>query len=115
MDKKDARKEHLKLTRSLSNEPNTLSIYTDGSKTTRAGFSRCGAAATAYNKDVEVFSAQMGLGGHTEVYDAEMAALVMGATKAAEYIVTHPNITKIAFFTDNSAAATAMADPKRPS
>ena len=54
----------------------------------------------------------MGLGGHTEVYDAEMAALSIGATQAAEYITDHPNITHITFFADNAAAVLAIADPR---
>ena len=52
-----------------------------------------------------------GLRGHAEVYDAEMAALALGATQTAEYINSHLHITNVAFFTDNSAATTAMADP----
>jgi ribonuclease HI len=54
----------------------------------------------------------MGLGGHAEVYDAEMAALSIGAKIAAEYLLTHPHITHIALFTDNAAATTAISDPR---
>ncbi|KAF8159351.1 hypothetical protein B0H34DRAFT_633411, partial [Crassisporium funariophilum] len=54
----------------------------------------------------------LGLGGHAEVYDAEMAALALGAAKAAEFVHDNPNISHIAFFTDNSSATKAIVDPK---
>ena len=96
----------------MKNKPDTIYIYTDGSKITNGGFTRCGAAAILYNQDTEINTTQMGLGGHTEVYDAEMAALSIGATQAAEYITDHPNITHITFFADNAAAVLAIADPR---
>jgi ribonuclease HI len=78
----------------------------------RPPFYRVGAAAVAYNEDHEVSNRKLGLGGHAEVYDAEMAALSLGATQAAEFIATHPDTTHIAFFTDNSAATTTIGDTK---
>lgn len=41
-----------------------------------------------------------------------MAALSLGASLAAEFIDTHPNISHLAFFADNSAAILAINDPK---
>ena len=64
--------------------------------------------AILYNRETEINSVQLGLGGHTEVFDAEMAALATGASQAAEYIHNHPNT----FFTDNAAAVHAISDPK---
>ena len=111
-DKQEARNDHTKLIRALKNDNNALYIYTDGSKIKKANFYRVGAGSVLYNKDEEVASGLMGLGGHAEVYDAEMAALAMGASQAAEYTTTHQNITNITFFTDNAAAAAAMDDPR---
>ena len=41
-----------------------------------------------------------------------MAALAIAASKAAELLNNFPNITHIAFFTDNAAYTTAIMDPK---
>ena len=110
-DSENAKKNHIKLVRQHRNNNNVLYIYTDGSKIKRSIFARTGAAAVAYNRGIEVSKRQIGLGGHAEVYDAEMAALSLGANQAAEYIATHPNITHIALFTDNAAVTIAIADP----
>ena len=47
-----------------------------------------GAAAAAYQENREVACNKMGLGGHAEVFDAEMAALSIGASKARELLLT---------------------------
>ena len=107
-----AREEHIKTFTDLQKNHNTLCIYTDGSKINKAGFFRVGAAAVIFHEGREVATARLGLGGHAEVFDAEMAALSLGATKADEIIQNTPNITHLAFFTDNSAATTAIVDPK---
>ena len=107
-----SRDDHKKLFSDYQNDPNVLCIYTDGSKVNRSGFFRIGAAATAFHGNREVASDKLGLGGHAEVFDAEMAALSIGATKAAEFLQHSPNITHVAFFTDNAAATTAITDPK---
>ena len=54
----------------------------------------------------------MGMGGRAEVYDAEMAGLMMGAKLASRYNKDHPEITHIVFYVDNSAAAGANFNPK---
>src|SRR6202044_1511701 len=92
--------------------PNITYIYTDGSKLNRSGFFRVGAAAVAYHGKNEVAHEQLGLGGHAEVFDAEMAALTIGASKAKEILQIAPNINHIAFFTDNAAATSAITDPR---
>lgn len=46
------------------------------------------------------------------MFDAEMAALSIAATKADDILRDFPNITHIAIFTDNAAATTAIVDPK---
>ena len=107
-----ARDEHKKLFSEYQRDPNVLCIYTDGSKINRSGFFRIGAAATAFHGGREVSFGKLGLGGHAEVFDAEMAALSIGATKADEYLLHSPNISHIAFFTDNAATITAITDPK---
>ena len=70
-----ARDKHNKRISEYKEDPNTLYIYTDGSKINRAGFFRVGAGAAAYHEGREVATGRLGLGGHAEVFDAEMAAL----------------------------------------
>ena len=111
-DKVKARDDHNKTISDYHKNPNVLCIYTDGSKIFRSGFYRIGAAATVMHEGREVAFDRLGLGGHAEVFDAEMAALAIGAQKADEFIQHTPNITHIAFFTDNAAATTAISDPK---
>ena len=78
----------------------------------KKGFPQVRAAAVGYHKGTEVFSKTMGMGGRAEVYDAEMAGLMMGAKQATRFIASHPEITKICYFVDNVAAAEAIFDPK---
>ena len=77
------------------------------------GFFRVGAAAAAaYQENREIAHDTLGLGGHAEVFDTEMAALAIGASKARELLLTRPNINQVTFFTDNSAGVQAMANPR---
>jgi ribonuclease HI len=46
------------------------------------------------------------------VFDAEMAALSISATKASNLLTDFPNITKIHLFADNAASISAISDPK---
>ena len=112
LDSITTKNEHNKLIQSFKTKPDVLYIYTDGSKIQKPPFYRVGAAAVAFNENHETSKAQLGLGGHAEVYDAEMAALSLGASLAAEFINAHPNTSHIAFFTDNTAATLAISDPK---
>jgi len=50
----------------------------------------------------------MGLGGHAEIFDAELAGLMMAAHRAAAYAQAHLDITNIQIFTDCSSALTAI-------
>ncbi|KAF8154408.1 hypothetical protein B0H34DRAFT_752291, partial [Crassisporium funariophilum] len=84
------RKEYLKQIEDYKSQHNVLYIYTDGSKIQKSGFHWVGAAAVAFHGETKVFTSQLGLGGHAEVYNAKMAALSIGATKVAEYICNNP-------------------------
>jgi ribonuclease HI len=53
----------------------------------------------------------MGLGGHAEIFDAELAGLMMAAHRAAAYTQNHLEITNIYIFTDCSSALTAIHRP----
>jgi ribonuclease HI len=46
----------------------------------------------------------MGLGGHAECYDAELAALMMAANRASNYTREHPEVTSVHIFSDCSSA-----------
>ena len=107
-----ARDKHLEVTNNLKVDPNSLVIYTDGSKLNKSGFFRVGAAAVAYLLGNEVENITIGLGGHAEVFDAEMAALAKAARIAANLTTDFPNINKIHFFSDSAAAVRAIMDPK---
>ena len=48
----------------------------------KSGFYRTGAAAVAYFLGNEISHEKLGLGGHAEVFDAEMAALSKAASIA---------------------------------
>ncbi|PPQ83048.1 hypothetical protein CVT25_005209, partial [Psilocybe cyanescens] len=77
-------------------------------------FRRTGGAAVGYHLKKEIFATKIGLGGHAEVYDGEMAGLMMAATQATNYIEANPDhrIRHIHFFADNSAAVQSIFDPK---
>ena len=96
----------------MKSDPNTLIIYTDGSKLNKSGFFRAGASAVAYLLGNEVENAKIGLGGHAEVFDAEMAALAKAARIGTNLITDFPNISKILLFSDSTAAVRAIMDPK---
>ena len=103
---------HLNTVKGFKTNPNVLYIYTDGSLLKQAGFSRAGAGTVAYLLGNEIDHAMIGLGGHAEVFDAEMVALAKGASLATNLLRDFPNISQIAFFSDNAAAVRAISDPK---
>ena len=111
-DKIAARELHLSTIANLQKNPNAIYLYSDESKINKSGFYRIGAAAVAYYLGNEVENGQLGLGGHAEVFDAEMAALSISATKAANLLTDFPDITQIHMFADNAASISAIFDPK---
>ena len=106
------RDNHLKLIDNLKTDPNTLYLYTDGSKLNKSGFFRVGAAAVAYHLGTEATNIKLGLGGHAEVFDAEMAALAKAASIASNLVPDFPNTNRIFIFSDSAAAVRAITDPK---
>jgi ribonuclease HI len=54
----------------------------------------------------------MGLGGHAEVYDAELAAAALASNIARTLSQRNPEITHIQYFIDNAAAVDTIADPQ---
>ena len=111
------RENHLKLIQDYKTDPNVIYIYTDGSKINREGFTRAGAGAAAFLLGNEIEHAMVGLGGHAEVFNAEMAALEKAASISTALLNDFPNTNKIAFFSDNAASESvkAIADPKASS
>jgi len=103
---------HKKQVQKLEEKEESLVIYSDRSMVRRKGFPQVSAAVVGYHKGIEVFSKKMGMGGRAKVYDAEMAGLMLGAKLASTFIKNHPEVTKIHYFIDNSAAAGAIFDPK---
>ena len=114
-DAPNARDKHLELIQKFKTDPDVLYIYTDGSLIKRAGFRRAGAGAVAYLLGNEIDSATVGLGGHAEVYDAEMAALAKAASMSTDLLQDFPNTSHVAFFSDNAAAIRAITTPRASS
>ena len=112
LDNTTARDKHLDLIKSYQDNPNVLYIYADGSKKNLSGFFRVGAAAVAYLCGNEIEKGQLGLGGHAEVFDTEMAALPIAAAKVELLTRDFPDVSHIESFTDNAAAVVAMTTPK---
>ena len=75
-------------------------------------FPQVRAAAVGFHKGEEVFHKRMGMGGRAEVYNAEMAGLMMGARLAARFAMRQQEITRVVFFIDNSVAARAIFNIK---
>ncbi|CAA7267947.1 unnamed protein product [Cyclocybe aegerita] len=96
----------------LTKSNQNLLVYSDGSLIKKSGFSRTGAAAVVYHEGREINSEKMGIGERAEVYDAEMAGLMMGARMAVKYARSHPQINNIYFFADNTAGVRAIFNPK---
>jgi ribonuclease HI len=111
-EKQDSSRLHLNLIDTISRSNSTLYIYTDGSLLQRSGFQRTGAAAVGYRNQEEVFHTQMGLGGHAEIHDAELAGLMLAAKHAASYAQDHPEVENVHIFTDCSSALTAIYQSK---
>ncbi|KAJ3502271.1 hypothetical protein NMY22_g18642 [Coprinellus aureogranulatus] len=110
--KKKAADQHMAEVRRLFNTTSNLVIYTDGSLIRKAGFTRVGAGIVLYHQGQEVKSKTLGLGGHAEVFDGEMAALAMGMNLATNFSKNNPHITHIHFFVDNVSAASTIFNPR---
>ncbi|KAF5319459.1 hypothetical protein D9619_008774 [Psilocybe cf. subviscida] len=104
--------EHINHVNDLNKDASNLIVYTDSSLVNKNGFSRVGAAAVTYRKGRETRRITMGLGGRTEVYDGELAALTMGITVAVDESKKNPTIKHIHIFSDNVSALSAICDPK---
>ncbi|KAJ3500852.1 hypothetical protein NMY22_g19122 [Coprinellus aureogranulatus] len=110
--KKKAADRHTAEVRRLFEDETNLVVYTDGSLIRRAGFTRVGASAVVYHRDQEVNNKVLGMGGHAEVFDGEMAALAMGINLATNFANNHPSISHIHFYVDNSSAASSIFNPR---
>jgi ribonuclease HI len=94
----------------LSRNPETLTIYTDGSKRRSNGRRRTGAGYVAFSSGTEVRTGRWGLGRRADNFDAEMYALAGASAAAADWHRDHPHAKLISFFTDNQAAIRTIAD-----
>jgi ribonuclease HI len=108
----DNTKAHNALLNRIKHSPQSVIAYSDGSHTHHHGFPRTGAAMVMYHEDRETKTQQMGLGGNAEIYDAEMAGLMMAATATCKRAKRRNNINHIFLFADNSSAINSIFDPK---
>ena len=111
-DKAEAADDHMKKIKELSRQSQHLLVYTDGSKRTLHRTKRVGAGVVGYYRGQIVFELRMGLGSDAEVYDSEMAALMLGAYRAVQFANRNNDINHIWFFADNTAAIGTIFDPK---
>jgi ribonuclease HI len=110
-DKKKTADKHNREIKTLSASTSNLIVYTDGSMVIKSGFKRIGAACVVYHMNEEVNSNKMGLGGHAEVYDAELAALMMGISTATTLAKVH-GAHHIHIYADNTSAISSIFNPK---
>ena len=88
-------------------------VYTDGSqKVISKRTCRTGAAAVGFHQGKEIFKRKIGLGGTTEVYDAELTGLVLGLKAAISSAEPLPMIHHIHIYVDNTSAITSVTDPQ---
>ncbi|KAF5314375.1 hypothetical protein D9619_011893 [Psilocybe cf. subviscida] len=103
--------EHITNINEIFRDKSNIVIYTDGSLVNKNGFRRVGAATVAFWNGQEIKHTCMGLGGHAEVYDGELAALMMGITMAVNESQRNPDIKHIHIYTDNSSALSTICNP----
>lgn len=114
--KKRLKEEHLHEAQTLAKEKRTVVVYTDGSMIKKKGFHRTGAAAVGFREGKEVFQKQLGLGGGAEVFDAEMAGLMIGVIKATRLAKrSNGEVSKIVIFADNTSAIQVVFEPTNSS
>lgn len=65
-----------------------------------------------FRDGTEAFKLSMGLGKKAGVYDGEMAALAMGATKAMNHAKGDEEVKHIHFLADNTSAIDTIFDPR---
>lgn len=111
MSKVEAARAHQEYLKTLHG-PSTLVAYADGSQQEVNGRRRVGAGLVVYHDRRVVKELAVGLGPRAEVYDGEMAALMMTARALVHLAEERPGISNIAIFSDNSAAVDAICDPK---
>jgi ribonuclease HI len=94
----------------LGQQPEALTIYTDGSKRHSNGRRRTGAGYVAYSQGTEVRTGRWGLGRRADNFDAEMYALAGAGAGAADWHRQHPHTKLITILADNQAAIQTIAD-----
>jgi ribonuclease HI len=95
-------------------QSDALLCYTDGSLRVTRGARRVGAAFTVQQRGVDVKIGRFGLGPRSEVFDAEMLGLLLGANAIRDIINSSPAPPlHVRFYCDNISACRAILD-KRP-
>jgi ribonuclease HI len=90
--------------------PQSLVIFTDGSRLKDGERSRAGAGAAAYLNGEAIREEKWHLGKKAGIYDAEMAGLAGAARHIGEIIEEHPQIRQIVFACDNQSAVRRISD-----
>ncbi|KAG8728338.1 hypothetical protein FRC10_005060 [Ceratobasidium sp. 414] len=93
-----------------SHAPQTMAVFTDGSKRIKKGCRKVGAGYSIVHRDTELTKGHRSLGPRSDIYNAEIFALALAATQAVR--TAPPSVEKISFFSDNRAAITSILDLK---
>jgi len=102
---------HCNQLRKLQANRSNIIVYTDGlQKHTHHHFQRVGSGAVGFIGNQETFTAQLGLGGKTEVYDAELTGILIGLHHVQSEAEKHPLINHIIIYSDNTSALTTICD-----
>ncbi|KAK0225284.1 hypothetical protein IW262DRAFT_1293732 [Armillaria fumosa] len=111
--KDEAALQHVSNVRRLHTREHLL-VYTDGSQRDIQGKRRLNAGIVGFRDGTVAFELSMGLGEKAEVYDGEMAALAMGATKASNHAKgdDEDGITVLSEFIENSGAFTQSGEQR---
>lgn len=110
---KEERKAHVLLAegRIRSSGANASIVsFTDGSKRIALGCRKVGAGVCILRDGIEIAADRLSLGPRSDVFDAEMAALAMAATRAESLVV--PTTPAVLFFADNIAAVQQIVSLK---
>ena len=111
-DKEKYVKGHEDRIKRLANDPNTIVIYTDGSKKLTHGLQRTGAGVVVYRAGRELRTKSLGTGCKSDEFDAELAGIMVGIRQAKCIADEGHGIEKVHMFTDGAAAIKAIETNK---
>jgi len=93
--------------------PETLLTYSDGSQIFFLNqFCQVGSIVVEYHQGREVFHRKLDFGGSAEVYNAELARLVIRLSESISFAYQHSEVYHIQLYTDNISAISIASNSK---